>query len=99
MTANGPHKILFVINKRSGRKKTDRESIIREFMAKNGISAAYFEMPKKECAIRLKEAIAGHRPHTVVAVGGDGTVSLVAGEILGKGIRLGIVPAGSANGM
>jgi YegS/Rv2252/BmrU family lipid kinase len=39
------------------------------------------------------------KPSKVVAVGGDGTVSLVARQLLGTGIALGILPAGSANGM
>lgn len=34
-----------------------------------------------------------------IAVGGDGTVNMVAANILGKNITLGIVPAGSGNGL
>ena len=43
--------------------------------------------------------IASWKPDRVVAVGGDGTVSLVARQVIGKDIALGILPAGSANGM
>ncbi len=39
------------------------------------------------------------KPDRVVAVGGDGTVSLVATQLLGKNIPMGIIAAGSANGM
>ena len=39
------------------------------------------------------------KPDRVVAVGGDGTVQLAAKQLLGSGIPLGILPAGSANGM
>ena len=35
----------------------------------------------------------------IVAVGGDGTVSLVAKQLLGTNLIMGILPAGSANGM
>lgn len=37
--------------------------------------------------------------HSFLAVGGDGTVSLVAGHLLGKPHCLGIIPAGTANTM
>jgi len=40
-----------------------------------------------------------YTPETVVAVGGDGTVNLVARELTGTGINLGIVPIVSANGL
>ena len=35
----------------------------------------------------------------IVAVGGDGTVTLIAKQLLGTDIIMGILPAGSANGM
>ena len=38
-------------------------------------------------------------PQKIVAVGGDGTVSLVAKQLLGSSIPLAILPGGSANGM
>lgn len=34
----------------------------------------------------------------IVAVGGDGTVSAVASEMIGKNVPIGIIPAGTANG-
>lgn len=47
----------------------------------------------------LRQAIARLKPDRVIAVGGDGTVKIVAQHLLGTGIALGILPAGSANGM
>jgi diacylglycerol kinase (ATP) len=96
----GQEKTLFVINKRSGRKKNiDRESIIREYVKEHGLDAEFFLMPKKECEKALIDMLDRTRPGTVVAVGGDGTVSLVAEHLLKTGAKMGIVPAGSANGM
>lgn len=39
------------------------------------------------------------KPDRVVAVGGDGTVKMIAELVQGRSIPLGIIPAGSANGM
>ena len=47
----------------------------------------------------LRHWIERIRPDRVVAVGGDGTVQMAAKQMLGSGIPLGILPAGSANGM
>lgn len=47
----------------------------------------------------LRQQIAQHKPDCVVAVGGDGTIKLVAAALLGTTILLGALPAGSANGM
>ena len=47
----------------------------------------------------LKKTIADLKPNRVVAVGGDGTLKIVAEQLLGTGIPLGVLPAGSANGM
>lgn len=47
----------------------------------------------------IEEAIEQHDPDLVVAVGGDGTVNLVATIVGGTGMAMGIIPCGSANGM
>ena len=38
-------------------------------------------------------------PEYVIAVGGDGTVTMLANILAGTDTPLGILPAGSANGM
>jgi diacylglycerol kinase family enzyme len=48
---------------------------------------------------KIQSEIATYRPNRVIAGGGDGTVQLVAKNILGKNLHLGIIPLGSANGM
>ncbi|BAZ08453.1 methylglyoxal synthase [Calothrix sp. NIES-4071] len=44
----------------------------------------------------VKAAISAHAD-LVIAAGGDGTVSCVAGSLIGTGIPLGIIPRGTAN--
>jgi len=45
-----------------------------------------------------KQAIAV-QPDLIIASGGDGTVSLVASQMLGTGIPLGVIPRGTANAL
>jgi len=45
-----------------------------------------------------REAVAA-RPDLIIASGGDGTVSLVASQMLGTGIQLGVIPRGTANAL
>ena len=96
----GLRKILFVINPIAGGENKDAfrqnltifasqsQSIIEEYLT-TGVN--------DEENIKLK--IDEFNPNIAVAVGGDGTLLLVARCILKSNIVLGIVPFGSANGM
>lgn len=92
-------KLLFIINPKAGKKlgpsllpliahklkgKLDYEVILWENVNDFNLIAA------KLFAENYTDAI---------AVGGDGTVNMVARTILGKNITLGIIPAGSGNGL
>lgn len=93
-------KILFVVNKVSGRKNTDWVKLIKEhFGGRLHFLVQFFEMPANNAEEGLREAIKNFKPQRVVAVGGDGTVTFTARELIGKDIEMGILPAGSANGM
>jgi diacylglycerol kinase (ATP) len=95
-----PSKILFVINKGAGRKRgVDWEGIISAYFENAPCQIRFMIMPLKEALRKLKESIEEFDPALVVAVGGDGTVSFVANELLGRNIRMAIIPAGSANGL
>jgi diacylglycerol kinase family enzyme len=47
----------------------------------------------------VKTQLADFKPQRVVAVGGDGTIKFAASCLLRTSLPLGIIPAGSANGM
>ena len=95
-----PLKILFVINPGSGPKaKVNWEPAIRNYFKDLPHSIEFFLIGGKNDAGSLKYWIDKIKPERVIAVGGDGTVSLVAEQLLGKNIAMGILPAGSANGM
>lgn len=91
---------LFAINPASGGKgKSDWEVAIHNFFANNHHSADLFHLDGKTDAVELPKKIQAVRPDCVVAVGGDGTIKSVAEHLVDTGIPLGILPAGSANGM
>ena len=93
-------RILFVINNRSGRNKNSNwQSQIEDYFGKLPYEQHFFIMPPKNCEKQLTETVKKINPGLIVAVGGDGTVTLVAKQVLNTGMEMAIVPAGSANGM
>ncbi len=95
----GSLKILFVINPGSGSHNTDWPKEIDMYFEELNHTIELFFIKTGFTIKSLKEKIASFNPDTMVAVGGDGTVGLVAECLLQKNISLGILPAGSANGM
>jgi diacylglycerol kinase (ATP) len=92
-------KLLFVINHFSGRNKTDWEAVIGEHFRDLPFNIKFYRLPKSFDIETVKSEIESFKPQRVVAVGGDGTANLVASCIRKTDMSLGIVPAGSANGM
>lgn len=92
-------KLLFIINPGSGASKTDWSALIREQCNSSSRAFRLFELPKHIEPAELAAKIKEYDPSGVIAVGGDGTVNLVAKSLLNLDIPMGILPAGSANGM
>lgn len=93
-------KFLFAINPASGGKdKSDWEVAIQTFFDQSPHTAELVYLTGNDDETLVKTQIARHKPDRVVAVGGDGTVKLVAEQVLGTATPMGILPAGSANGM
>ena len=93
--------LLFVINPVSGGKdKSDWERAIHAYCDRFAHTADLLTLAGTEDdKRRLHSRVLAFGPDRVVAVGGDGTVKLVAEEVLGTTTPMAIVPAGSANGM
>ncbi|HEY1111978.1 MAG TPA: diacylglycerol kinase family protein [Chitinophagaceae bacterium] len=93
-------KILFVINPKSGtKKKEDWEAQIREYFKTSEHTMEFYLLTGKNDATSVAHHIETVKPDRVVSVGGDGTVKMVGELLQGTDIPLGIIPAGSANGM
>ena len=96
---NKKQRLLFVVNQGSGnRDESLSEKIINHF-ADSETSIEIFELPRKCDIEQIKKAILKAKADRVVAVGGDGTLKLVAECLLNTETPIGIIPAGSANGM
>lgn len=92
-------KLLFIINPGSGSHNINLNDVISTHFEQKKIEADLFELPK-DCSLKkIKSKISESKADQVVAVGGDGTLKLVAECLLNTEIPIGIIPAGSANGM
>lgn len=93
-------KILFVINPVSGGKeKNDWEASIRNYFKDKDDSIEIYLLTGKDDKVSIQHHMERIQPDKVVAVGGDGTVRMIAGMLKETQMTLGILPAGSANGM
>lgn len=98
MTSNNL-KVLFVINAGSGNNTIDWTSQITDYFANLSNTIDFYHLTP-DCNIStIKAKIKLFSPDCVAAVGGDGTIKLVAECLMKTKILLGIIPAGSANGL
>ncbi|MBC9933481.1 diacylglycerol/lipid kinase family protein [Chitinophaga qingshengii] len=96
-------RLLFVINPASGAaRKVAPQEVVQRFLAYHaGVMGELLLLtghPADDDA-RLRQLLQQGGWNGVVAAGGDGTVKMVATCLLHTDIPLGILPAGSANGM
>lgn len=93
-------KILFVLNPVSGgKKKINWETAIRNYFKTLNHTIEIYLLKDKDDTGSIKYWIEKLQITRIVAVGGDGTVSLIARQLFGTNLIMGILPAGSANGM
>lgn len=98
----GKKKIVFIVNPKAG--ITPKSKVVIELLAGNIIPASKF-IPEVIFTERIghateiaKDAVE-NGADIVVASGGDGTVNEVAIALVDTGILMGILPAGSGNGL
>jgi len=92
-------KLLFIINPGSGNNGKDWHQVIQDYFKTLSHTIELFDFPNPCLPKKIKEKIKDYQPHRVIAVGGDGTIKLVAECLQKTDIPLAILPAGSANGM
>lgn len=92
-------KFLFIINKGAGSDTVDYKEIISEYFSALPHEFVLYELPENIEESALKKKIGFSAPDRIIAVGGDGTLKLVAQCLLKSDTPIGIIPGGSANGM
>lgn len=92
-------KLLFVINPRSGSHDLNLKEVISTHFKAKTTETDLFELPENCNLDEVKKRIFDSKADRVIAVGGDGTLKLLAECLIDSEIPIGIIPAGSANGM
>jgi diacylglycerol kinase (ATP) len=92
-------KFLFIINKGAGSGTVDYKETISEYFSGLPHDYELYELPDNIQEPALKEKIRNTAPDRIIAIGGDGTLKLVAQCQLKLNVPIGIIPGGSANGM
>jgi diacylglycerol kinase (ATP) len=94
-----PRKLLFIVNPKAGKKISEEiVEIIRRELPQN----IYYQVSiwkDKDHFDEITSILKTQGYTDAIAVGGDGTVNMVAKSILDTDIVLGIVPTGSGNGL
>lgn len=86
-----------IYNPVAGQGNAEQElTLIRELLEPHLSLHIHLTEPEIDPATLATEAIAA-QADIVIASGGDGTVSAIAGALIGSGIPLGIIPRGTAN--
>jgi diacylglycerol kinase (ATP) len=93
-------KILFVINPTSGSTSNDKAILrIHKLAAEKRFDFKFLYTTGHEDDQHIQRMLSEYFPDRVIAGGGDGTVQLVARNLVRKDMLMGILPLGSANGM
>ena len=86
-----------LFNPVSGQRDAEQDlSLIRQLLEPH-LSLKIHQTTPEDNAEQLVKAAIAAQADVVIAAGGDGTVSAVAGTLIGTGISLGIIPRGTAN--
>ena len=97
---NSKKTILLVVNPVSGGEdKTDLICDVEAEVDRNNKRFVVFETTGENDSKKLEKELSDETLERVLVAGGDGTIKLVASVLEGKDIPIGILPAGSANGL
>ena len=92
--------IIFVVNPISGDvDKTQYIEATKLFAEAENLEFILFETTGEDDISKIKSLYNQHKPERIIVAGGDGTIKMVAEALEKQDVILGILPAGSANGL
>ena len=92
--------VLMVVNPISGDiDKSQYTRAAQDYAEKSGFAFHLYETTGDEDIKKIKVLYENYRPERVIVAGGDGTIKQVADALEQDDVIIGILPAGSANGL
>jgi diacylglycerol kinase (ATP) len=91
---------IFVVNPISGDlDKSDLVNAVAEFATTNHFDLEVYETTGKNDIKEIQSLYEQYNPERIIVAGGDGTIKTVAEAMQQHNVIIGILPAGSANGL
>jgi diacylglycerol kinase (ATP) len=96
-----PHKkMLMVVNPiAGGADKTDLLASARIYAESNHIDLIEYETTGEDDEQAIRDLYEEHKPERILVAGGDGTIKMAAEAVEHIDVIIGVLPAGSANGL
>lgn len=95
-----PKRLVFIVNPKAGvQAQRNIEKYVDQFLNHQKFIYGIWYTEKAGHAADLVEKALAEQYDIIVAVGGDGSINEVAASLIGKPAVLGILPAGSGNGL
>ncbi len=93
-------KFLLIVNPiAGGNDKTAMIEAVQDFAQKEGVTLIEYKTTGEEDEKAIKTLYDVHKPERILVAGGDGTIKIVAEAVEHLDVIIGVLPAGSANGL
>jgi diacylglycerol kinase (ATP) len=93
-------KFLLVVNPIAGGiDKAELVAAVRQFAEAENITLTEFETTGEDDEKKIRGLYKEHTPERILVAGGDGTIKIVAEAVEHHDVIIGVLPAGSANGL
>ncbi|WP_294823872.1 diacylglycerol kinase family protein [uncultured Flavobacterium sp.] len=93
-------KCLLIVNPiAGGNDKTEIVNAVRGYAKNEGVALIEFETTGDDDENAIRSLYIEHRPERILVAGGDGTIKIVAEAVEHNDVVIGVLPAGSANGL
>ena len=93
-------KFLLIINPiAGGNDKAQLVAATKEFAEKEGVELIEYETTGDDDEAAIKNLYNEHKPERMLVAGGDGTIKIAAEAVEHHDVIIGVLPAGSANGL